>query len=142
MNVINKYVPLYSAKGYNEEMKKWIYGWHWTQTPYQCFETDEKIRHYIRHQNNMDWGLTEQKDYEVVPESVCYYIGIKDKNGVPLYTKDIVKIGEQEELTGFISYSVRYCAYGVFTEKGIVMISDRIEIEKIGEKKDGEYISR
>lgn len=136
-----RYVPLGSAKGYSESQKKWIYGWHWEETPYQCFETTQKIKHYIRYQNNMDWGLTEQEDYEVVPDSVCYYIGIKDKNGVPLFTRDIVKVG-QEELIGFISYSIRHCAYGVFTEQGIVMINDRTMIEKIGEKKDGEYISR
>ena len=59
---------------------------------------------------------------------------------MPLFTKDIVKVG-QEELIGFISYSIRHCAYGVFTEQGIVMINDRIIIEKIGEKKNGEYIS-
>ena len=35
------------------------------------------------YQNNIDWGLTKQEDYEVAADSVCYYIGIKDKNGVP-----------------------------------------------------------
>ena len=60
---------------------------------------------------------------------------------MPLFTRDIVKVG-QEELVGFINYSIRHCAYGVFTEQGIVMINDRTIIEKIGEKKNGEYISR
>ena len=79
--------------------------------------------------------------YKIVDNMNKIYIGIKDKNGVPLFTRDIVKVG-QEELIGFISYSIRHCAYGVFTEQGIVMINDRTMIEKIGEKKDGEYISR
>ena len=61
--MINKYIPLGSAKGYSEKEKRWIYGWYWKETPYQCFETTQKIKHYIRYQNNIDLGLKKQEDY-------------------------------------------------------------------------------
>lgn len=109
-----KYVPIGSAKGYDNKNKEWVYGWHWQSTPYQCFDTGEKIQHFIRSQFNMDWGLTRQDDYEVVSDSIGYYIGAKDKNGICLFTGD--KIGfEVDDVTyeGYIIFDLKTSSYKI-----------------------------
>lgn len=106
------YMKIGYCRGYCKETKEWIYGWHWTDTPYVCFYNGEKTKHFIRVQINHDWNLTEQKDYEVESESIGYYIGRNDSNNVPLFLGDKVYFTKGRRVyEGRIGYMVEAAAY-------------------------------
>lgn len=112
MNIPN-YLPIGFFKGYSKENEEWVYGWHWTKTPYSpIVEKDSKIEHYIRVQHNHDWNLTSQEDYLVEPESVAQYIGKKDIDGTPLFLGDTVSFYFMKECHfGQIQFDTRILSY-------------------------------
>lgn len=59
---------------------------------------------------------------EVVPESVCRFVSQKDKNGVEVYEKDLVKIGGLVELVQIIDGIL--CSYSqeIYGEQASVNI--------------------
>ena len=131
---IPKYVPIGYAKGFCKDTKEWVYGWHWTKNPYQCIDTGEKIKHYIRVQHNMDWNLTRQDDYEV--EGVGLYIGRKDKDNIPLFLADLVVVTIDEiDYEGYIVYNALDCKYMIQTnEIGTIDFDNNIIIKWIGNR--------
>lgn len=139
--IIPSYVPIGYCKGWCSDTSEWVYGWHWTKTPYECIAVNKTIHHYIRVQNNLDWGLTSQEDYEVKAESVGYYTGLKDKEGVPIFLGNIVEIIVQDKLmndnfklVGVVCYEAINCQYIVKTEKNMFNMSDIVDIKVIGDK--------
>lgn len=128
---IPSYMPIGYYKGYCKETKEWIYGWHWIDTPYTCFNEGQKIKHYIRTQINYDWNLTEQKDYLVESESVGQYIGTCDKNRIPLFLGDYIKykIGGLE-YKGYIGFNTRDAFYSILPDnKQPIRFAEAEEVE-------------
>lgn len=112
---IPSYIKIGYAKGYCKETNEWVYGWHWTSVPYTCFDEGQKIKHFIRVQINHDWNLTEQKDYEVEAKSVGYYIGVKDKNSVPIFLGDrVIFLLDNTSHTGVVGYDTSFARYIVY----------------------------
>lgn len=138
---IPNYIPIGFCKGYSKDKSEWVYGWHWTKVPYECMAVNESIRHYIRVQNNLDWGLTTQEDYEVEPDSIGIYIGKKDKESNPIFLGNKVEIMVRDrlmnnniKLVGIVCYEVNQCQYVIKTDNNFIYMNDIIEMKVIGDK--------
>ena len=86
---------LFKAK--REDNNNWIEGYYMyhinrTLSPIDDSLKKEDIEHIILFDGFSDWNMHRDIKYvHIVPETLCRYIGIKDKNGIKVFTNDVVK---------------------------------------------------
>jgi uncharacterized phage protein (TIGR01671 family) len=114
--------------------KEWVYGYYYKENRINPITLKNEVCHWIKlFKKN---GIIT--DYQVIPKTVCQYIGIKDKNGKKVYDKDRIKSNYhwQKEKGHIISFPedcydfMEYLGHSVFDGS----ICDEIEV--IGNKFD------
>ena len=73
-------------KAQRVDNKKWVYGYYYKENRINPFTLKDEVCHFIK--------LFEKEgmitDYRVIFETVCQYIGVKDKHGKKVYDNDII----------------------------------------------------
>lgn len=78
-------------RGKRKDTGEWVYGFLWIDRPFYCIKPRvDNTKYFIRKQHNMDWGLWTQEDFEVIPETVGRFIGVRDKYVSKIYEGDNV----------------------------------------------------
>lgn len=99
----------------NENSGEWVFGYFWTNEAGNCFI---KV---IRDLNGNFAGNPTTNDYEVIPETVGQFTGLKDKNGKKTFEHDRIK------------YKCGDIAKVIFTQYGaFVGVIESLSHENIG----------
>ena len=69
-------------KGQRTDNKEWIYGHYFTEVGRGIDNSKNVIIHFIK--DNFGTQI-------IIPETVCQYTGLTDKNGVKIFEGDVVK---------------------------------------------------
>ena len=92
----------------------WVYGSYTAMREddhNECFRTKpHKIYHRIWQWESGDWNMGGYANYEVIPETVCQWTGLLDKQGVKIFEGDIVIFGK---LFTVIKYFEKYGMFGL-----------------------------
>jgi uncharacterized phage protein (TIGR01671 family) len=100
-------------RGKRIDNNQWVEGFYWVDTPYRCFIDEEKDKHFIRKQWNMDWNLTTQEDYRINSETLCVYINLDDQNKKKIFTGDICRLSHDWFFHESELVVIEYHQYGI-----------------------------
>ena len=99
----------------------WVYG-------YYLYDQNTEI-HYIKESDDVDGlGTYIHDSFEVIPESVGQFTGLKDKNDVEIYHKDIVNAREQGKVSKIKHMQEVIFYYGCFM---LAMLPNKIRLRNI-----------
>lgn len=124
---------LFKAK--RKDNNEWIEGYLLKSEDY-IFDYSERIDiPYIIPIDN--FNLKNIKQYEVIPETICQYTGLKDKNDVKIFENDTVKaintfVFANEDIEGQVYFDMFNGMELKVSEDKIVHFDYLEEIEKIG----------
>lgn len=106
---------------------EWVEGYYYKMSEKTyCFKEDYERKpvpehHYILQERMTDWGLPNQMvQIEVVPETICQFTGLCDKNGNKIWKNDILMChGNPKDLVKvlFGEFGVRNIETGSIVDK-------------------------
>ena len=94
----------------------WVYGSYTAMREddhNECFITKpHKIYHRIWQWESGDWNMGGYANYEVIPETVCQWTGLLDKQGSKIFEGDILNISEGDPVE--VRYETIYASFGIW----------------------------
>lgn len=135
-------------KAKRKDNNEWVYGYYHkevsTSIALQEYGINEIEEHYIHTViDHLPFKI------EVLPETICEYTGIKDKNGVEIYENDKVKYDyEFSTEIGVITYNQNNASYqikGISSSsmkhhKQLIVIGNIFDNSELLEKSDKQWI--